>query len=329
MEKSRQPLRLLSGNGNLPLAQGIAQQLGITLEPCEIGRFADGEINIHIKNNVRGSDIFLIQPTCPPHVNDMVMELLLLTHTLKLASPCRITLVVPYFGYARQDRKVKPRVPISASAVAQLIEAMGPHRILAVDLHSGQLQGFFTRAVDNLFVDSLFVSRILAENVPPKDLVIVSPDAGGVTRAHRIADRLCASGVVTILKRRMEANKVTVDSMHIVGDVVDKTCVIVDDMIDTAGTLQQAAKILKGNRASRVIACASHGVFSGPAITRINECEDLQSVIVTDSISQENNLRLCPKLSVVSLVPLLAEAIARLHQDESLSTLFGSAPAHT
>jgi len=315
-------IRLISGNANRQLAEGIAKHLNVSLEPCDVGRFADNEISIHIKNNIRGSDIFLIQPVCPPNPNDALMELLLLVHTLKLSSARRITVVVPYYGYGRQDRKVKPRTPISAAAVAQLIEAMGPHRVLTVDLHCGQIQGFFHHIpVDNLFADNLFMEVVRTKQTAMEQLAIVSPDAGGVARARRVADKLAAHSVVTILKRRVAANQV--DSMQIVGDVRDKVAFIFDDMIDTGSTLIKAAELLRENGASQVFACATHGLFSGEACERIERSNAIAGVYVTDSIPQDQHRKRCAKLGVVSLVQMLAEAIHRLHNDQSLSTLFG------
>jgi len=312
-------LKIISGNGNIKLAQDISEYLKIPLEDAEVTQFADKEINIHIANNVRGSDIYIIQPTCTD-VNKNLMELLLLIHTLKLSSAKRITAIMPYFGYARQDRKVKPRVPISASAVAQLIEAMGPSRVVTVDLHCGQIQGFFHQTpVDNLFAENEFMRYLQSKNFHPDETVMVSPDAGGVVRARRLADRIGAVGVVTILKRRALANQVS--EMQLVGDVSGKNCIIIDDMIDTGGTLCKAAELLKQSGALDVIACATHGLFNHPAIDSINNSV-LTEVCVTDSIPQEKNVSLCSKLKVISLVPLLSEAIYRLHCEKSLSALF-------
>eukprot|EP00013_Stygamoeba_regulata_P005765 CAMPEP_0177628828 /NCGR_PEP_ID=MMETSP0447-20121125/340_1 /TAXON_ID=0 /ORGANISM="Stygamoeba regulata, Strain BSH-02190019" /LENGTH=363 /DNA_ID=CAMNT_0019130103 /DNA_START=79 /DNA_END=1170 /DNA_ORIENTATION=+ len=313
-------IRLMAGNANPKLANDLAAALNLQLEPCEVGAFADGEINIQIKNNVRGGDVYIIQPTCPPNVNQNLMELLLLMHTLILSSAKRITCVVPYFGYARQDRKTKPRVPISASAVAQLIEAVGPHRIVTVDLHCGQIQGFFHKTpVDNLFSDHQVHQWMESKNFDKSKVAIVSPDAGGVARARRIADQYGADSVITILKRRAMAN--VIESAQLVGDVQGLICIIVDDMIDTAGTLCSAAKLLIDKGATEVYACATHGLFSGPAIDRMNSSV-LSEIVVTDSIPQEHNKARCPKLTVLSLVPLLAEVIKRLHNEKSLSSLF-------
>jgi len=246
--------------------------------------------------------------------------LLLLVHTLILSSAKRITAIVPYFGYARQDRKTKPRVPISASAVSQLIESVGPHRVVTVDLHCGQIQGFFHKTpVDNLFADNQVLQYLESKNFDKSQVAIVSPDAGGVARARRLADQFGASSVVSIIKRRTTAN--VVDSAQIVGDVQGMVCIIVDDMIDTAGTLTAAAGLLKEKGATSVYACATLGLFSGPALDRINNSH-LEEVLVTDSIPQDANSAKCPKLKVLSLVPLLAEAIKRLHNEKSLSCLF-------
>lgn len=318
-------VRLVAGSANKELAEKVAQALGTELEPCIVGRFSDGEIKIEIQHNVRGDDVFIIQPTCPsaePYngVNTAIMELLLLIHTLKLSSAKRITAVVPYFGYARQDRKTKARVPISAAAVAQLIEAMGPNRVVTVDLHCGQIQGFFhSTPVDNLFAENQFVNYIKEKNLDMQNVAIVSPDAGGVTRARRLADKLGANQVVTILKRRAVANEI--EAMQIVGQIEGFIVIIVDDMIDTAGTLCKAASLLKSKGCLDIYACASHGIFSGPAMQRINNSV-LTEVCVTDSIAQDKNLAECDRLKVVSLVPLISEAIARLHNEKSLSILF-------
>merc|ERR1712110_358735 len=312
-------LKLVSGSANVPLSEGIARHLGLQLEPTQNSQFADGEINLQVLNNVRGSDIFIIQPTCTD-VNKNLMELLLMIHALKLSSAKRITAVIPYFGYARQDRKTKARVPISASAVAQLIEKMGPNRVVTVDLHCGQIQGFFhDTPVDNLFAENEFVKYIEHKDFDKSKLVIVSPDAGGVANARRVADKVHAKSVVTILKRRVSAN--VIEEMQVVGDIEDQICIIVDDMIDTGGTLCKAAGLLKEKGAQKVYACATHGLFNGPALERINESV-LEEVCVTDSIPQHANQQNCSKLRLISLVPVLAEAILRIHHERSLSALF-------
>jgi len=317
---SNYQIRIIAGNANRPLAEGIARELKLAVEECDCKKFADGETNIHIKNNVRGADVFIVQPTCPPNTNDNLMELLLLIHTLKLSSAKRITALIPYYGYGRQDRKDKPRVPISAAAVAQLIECMGPSRVLTLDLHCGQIQGFFHETpCDNLFAESLFYDALKALDVPKDQLVIVSPDAGGVARARRVADDVHASSVVTILKRRVAANQV--ESMQLVGDTQGKVCFIFDDMIDTGGTLCKAAEMLTSGGAAKVYAVATHGLLSGPACERIT-ASGLTEVWVTDTIPQEEHLKACSKLRVFSVVPMLAKAVARLHNEQSLHALF-------
>lgn len=313
-------IRLITGNANTKLAKDIASALGIDLTKATVGKFSDGETNIGILDNVRGDDVYVIQPTCNP-VNDNLMELLLLQQTLLLSSAKRVTCVVPYFGYARQDRKTKPRVPISASLVATLVEAAKCDRVVTLDLHSGQIQGFFKGIpVDNLYAEDLVVSYLNSKGFQKDKVAIVSPDAGGVVRARRIADKYGAPNVVSIIKRRTQAN--VVDSAQIVGDVQGLVCVIVDDMIDTAGTLAAASKLLKEKGATSIFACASHGVLSGKAMDNINRSV-LEEVVVTDSIPQDANLSACPKLRVISIAPLLAEAITRIHTNKSLSDLFG------
>jgi len=260
-------IRIIAGRGNTVLADSIAKWLGVQLEKSEIKSFNDGEISIHINDNVRGADVFVVQPMCPPNVNDNIMELLLLIHTLRLSSAKRVTAICPYYGYGRQDRKVKPRVPISASAVAQLLEAMCPSRVVTVDLHCGQIQGFFHKTpVDNLFAENEMLHHLKSLNFPLDKLVIVSPDAGGVLRANRVADKMKAKNVVTILKRRLTAG--VVDSMQLVGDVSGSIAVIVDDMIDTGGTLCKAASLLKEHGAVQVYALATHGIFSSNAMEK-------------------------------------------------------------
>lgn len=318
--QSEYKIKLITGNANRPLAEEVCRQLNVPLQECEVGQFANGEISIHVKHNIRGSDVFILQPTCGPDINTRLMELLLLIHTLRLSSAKRITAVIPHFGYARQDRKVKPRVPISASAVAQLITCMGVDRVITLDLHCDQIQGFFHNTpVDNLFAETEFTRFLRAKDFDLSKLVIVSPDAGGVTRARRVADALDASAVVTILKRRSKANQI--DSMQIAGDVKGFICVIVDDMIDTAGTLTKAAQLLVDNGATKVIACASHGIFSESALERINQSV-IEEVVVTDSIPQTEHVKQCSKIHVITVGHLLAEAILRVHNEKSLSALF-------
>ncbi len=308
-------LKLFSGNANRPLAEEIAQHLRIRLGDVDVSRFSDGEVYVQINENVRGEDVFVIQPTCPP-VNDTLMELLVMMDALKRASARRITAVLPYYGYGRQDRKVMPRVPITAKLVADLITTAGCHRLLAVDLHAGQIQGFFNIPVDHLFAAPPVLVDYLAKK-DLQDLVLVSPDAGGVERARAIAKRLNA-GLAIIDKRRDGPN--VANFMYLIGDVKNKDVVVIDDMIDTAGTLIQAVEAVKREGARRVLACAIHGVLSGPALKRIEE-SPLEEVIITNSVPLTPG-KVSPKVHVLSVAPLLAEAIRRIHDEESVSTLF-------
>lgn len=283
-------------------------------------KFSDGEIFVSIKENVRGKDVFIIQPTCPP-VNDNFMELCIIIDTLKRASAKRITAVIPYYGYARQDRKAAPRVPITARLCADLIQTAGADRVLAFELHAGQIQGFFSIPVDHMFAMRVFVTHLLdngphrwrCENAP----VVVSPDAGGMERARAFAKRLDAN-LAIIDKRRTAVNVAHV--MNVIGDVKGRDCVIVDDMVDTAGTLTEAAKALKDNGAKRVMACCVHALLSGPAIERIKD-SSIEELIVTDSMPLPEEKRL-PNITVISVAPTIAETISRIHAEESVSTLF-------
>ncbi|HWN55903.1 MAG TPA: ribose-phosphate pyrophosphokinase [Methylomirabilota bacterium] len=308
-------LKLFSGNANRPLAEEIAQHLRMRLGDADVSRFSDGEVYVQINENVRGQDVFVIQPTCPP-VNDTLMELLVMMDAFKRASARRITAVLPYYGYGRQDRKVMPRVPITAKLVADLITAAGCHRLLAVDLHAGQIQGFFNIPVDHLFAAPPVIVDYLAKK-DLQDLVLVSPDAGGVERARAIAKRLNA-GLAIIDKRRDGPNVALF--MYLIGEVKNKDVVVIDDMIDTAGTLIQAVEAVKREGARRVLACAVHGVLSGPALKRIEE-SPLEEVIITNSVPMTPG-KASPKVHVLSVAPLLAEAIRRIHDEESVSTLF-------
>jgi len=308
-------LKLFSGNANRPLAEEIAQHLHMRLGDADVSRFSDGEVYVQINENVRGQDVFVVQPTCPP-VNDHLMELLVMMDALKRASARRITAVLPYYGYGRQDRKVMPRVPITAKLVADLITTAGCQRVLAVDLHAGQIQGFFDIPVDHLFAAPPVIVDYLAKK-DLKDPVLVSPDAGGVERARAIAKRLNA-GLAIIDKRRDGPNVAVF--MNLIGDVKDKDVVVIDDMIDTAGTLMQAVEAVKREGARRVLAAAVHGVLSGPAITRI-ENSALEEVVITNSVPLTPD-KANPKIHVLSVAPLLAEAIRRIHDEESVSTLF-------
>jgi ribose-phosphate pyrophosphokinase len=308
-------LKLFSGNANRPLAEEIAKTLRVPLGDADVSRFSDGEVYVQINENVRGQDIFVIQPTCPP-VNDHLMELLVMIDAFKRASARRITAVLPYYGYGRQDRKVQGRMPITAKLVADLLTAAGTQRLLAVDLHAGQIQGFFDIPVDHLFAAPPVIIDYLAQK-DLKDPVLVSPDAGGVERARALAKRLKAG--LAIIDKRREGNNVA-QFMHLIGDVKDKDVVIADDMIDTAGTLIQAVEALRREGARRILACAVHGVLSGPAIARIKESV-LEEVIITNTIPLPPERQLS-KMRVLSVGPLLAEAIRRIHDEESVSTLF-------
>jgi ribose-phosphate pyrophosphokinase len=307
-------LILFSGNANRALSQEIADHLGVPLGEAEVSRFADGEILVQIFENVRGADVFVIQPTCRP-VNENLMELLVIIDALKRASAWRITAVMPYYGYGRQDRKVQPRVPITARLVADLLTAAGVHRVVTMDLHAGQIQGFFTTPVDHLYAAPVllqyFQERMLGE------AVVVSPDAGGVERARAFAKRLDTS-LAFIDKRRTGPNEARV--MHIVGEVEGRDVIIVDDMIDTGGTLTQAVPALLEKGAKRIFASCTHPVLSGAAVERI-EASALEEVVVTNTIPLSEG-RHSKKLSVLSVAPLLGEAISRIHKDESVSRLF-------
>jgi ribose-phosphate pyrophosphokinase len=308
-------LKLFSGNANRPLAEEIAQQLGVKLGDADVSRFSDGEVYVQINENVRGQDVFIVQPTCPP-VNENLMELLVMLDAFKRASARRITAVLPYYGYGRQDRKVMGRVPISAKLVADLLTAAGVHRVLAMDLHAGQIQGFFNIPVDHLFAGPPVLVDYLAKK-DLHDLVLVSPDAGGVERARAIAKRLKA-GLAIIDKRRDGPNVAVF--MHLIGDVRGKDVVIIDDMIDTAGTLVQAVQAIEREGARRVLAAAVHAVLSGPALERIAKSA-LEEVIFTNSVALPPEKAL-PHMQVLSVGPLLAEAIRRIHDEESVSAVF-------
>lgn len=308
-------IRLLTGNAHKSLAQDVARQMGINLTDTTVTTFSDEEISVQVNENVRGFDVFIIQPTCWP-VNNNIMELLLITDALKRASARRITAVIPYYGYGRQDRKVQPRVPISSKLVADLITAAGMNRLLTVDLHAGQIQGFFNIPVDHLYASPVLLDYIKRSEF--KDLVVVSPDAGGVERARAFAKRLTAS-LAIIDKRREKANVSQV--MNVIGNVKGRDTLILDDMIDTAGTIVQAAQALKDQGSNRVFAACTHAVLSGPACDRIRESA-IEELIVTDTIPLDDKKATCKKLTVLSIAPLLAEAIERIHEETSISSLF-------
>ena len=307
-------LKILTGSSNPQLAAAISNHLGCRLTPTMCETFSDGEIRIEIGDNVRGDDVFVIQPTCAP-VNFNLMQLCLMLDALKRASAGRVTAVVPYYGYSRQDRKVSPRAPISAKMVADFLTAAGMHRLVTVDLHAGQIQGFFNLPVDNLYAQPVILDHIRHLSA---DVVMVSPDAGGVERARSYAKRLGA-GLAIIDKRRDRPNQAS--AMHVIGDVKDKVAVVIDDMIDTAGTMVAAGKVLLENGAKEVLACATHAVLSGPAIERLC-ASDFSQVLVTDTIPLGEKSEKCPKLKVLSVAGLLAKAIHNIHTESSVSVLF-------
>ncbi|RPI38315.1 MAG: ribose-phosphate pyrophosphokinase [Nitrospiraceae bacterium] len=311
-----QRLKLLTGTSNKDLAKEVAALMKLDLVDTTLSTFSDGEIAVRVNENVRGSDAFVIQSTCMP-VNDNIMQLLLIVDALKRASAERITAVIPYYGYARQDRKVQPRVPISAKMVADLITAVGTDRVLTVDLHAGQIQGFFNIPVDNLYAAPVLVDYI-KKKYTSDNLVIVSPDAGGVERARAFAKRLNSS-IAIIDKRREKANECEV--MNVIGDVVGKDTLLLDDMVDTAGTMTQAAKALRDQGAKRVSAACTHAVLSGAAIERINNSV-MDELIVTNTIPMDSKMTQCRKLTVLSIAALLGDAIKRIHEESSISSLF-------
>ncbi len=313
---ARDALQVFCGNASRGLAAAICERLGVGLGNASVRRFSDGEIQVEIEDNVRGGDVFVVQSTSSPG-NDHLMELLLLLDALKRASAKRVTAVVPYYGYARQDRKVAPRVPISAKLVADLLETAGASRVMTVELHAGQIQGFFDVPVDNLYSNPVLLPEIL-KVVDGEPIAVVSPDAGGVERARAFAKRLNAS-LAIIDKRRVRANQV--DEMRIIGDVSGCAAVLVDDMIDTAGTMCKAADAVMEAGASRVLAGAAHGVLSGPAMERIAG-SSLDQLIITDTIAPRAEVLAESKISVVSVADLIAEAIRRTHVEESISSLF-------
>ena len=307
-------IKVFTGNANRPLADAICQHLNIPLSEAEVRTFSDGEVFVEIGENVRGRDVFIIQPTCTP-VNDHLMELVIMVDALRRASARRITAVLPYYGYARQDRKVAPRVPITAKVVAEMLMVVGVRRVLTMDLHAGQIQGFF-----NIPVDNLFAAPVLLEYLNDRfsDIIMVSPDAGGTERTRAFAKRL-DSDLAIIDKRRERANEC--NAMNVIGDVAGKTAVLLDDMVDTAGTLCSAADILMEKGANAVYAFCSHGVLSGPAIERLNASQ-ISKLVITDSIPLSEKAAQCSKIKVLSIAPLLAHAIDRIHNEDSVSSLF-------
>jgi ribose-phosphate pyrophosphokinase len=310
-------MKIFSGNANIEFARKVAECAGVELGHCDIGRFADGEIQVEIHESVRGCNVFLIQSTNPP-VNENYMECFMILDALKRASAAEITLVMPYYGYARQDRKVAPRAPISAKCVAELISTAGADRLVVVDLHASQIQGFFSGPVDHLFAIPTLARAWREEMGFGEQYVCVSPDAGGVERVRAFAKRI-ESSIAIIDKRRTGPNEAK--AYHLIGDVKGKTAIILDDMIDTAGTLVQAVDSLLNNGAKRVFAVATHPVLSGPALTRLQE-SGVEKVWVTDTIPLKEAAKNSPKFHVISVAPVVAEAIRRIYTYDSVSALF-------
>ena len=314
MQITKNEMKIFTGNANKELAIKVSEYIGTRLADCEVGRFADGEINVKIGETVRGHDTFIIQPTCPP-VNENLMELLIMIDALKRASAKTIAVVIPYYGYARQDRKAKGRDPITAKLVANLLTVAGATRIITVDLHSEQIQGFFDIPLDNLWSFPIFAKKLKEDKILEDDYVIVSPDVGGVKRARQFAERI--GGPLAILDKRRPKDNVA-EILNIIGDVEGKTAIIVDDIADTARSLVNAVKAIKDKGAKKVIACITHPVLSDGAIDRIQNSE-IERIYVSDSITHSN---LPDKFRVVSLAPLLGEAIMRVRKNLSVSILF-------
>ncbi|MDO9573163.1 MAG: ribose-phosphate pyrophosphokinase [Candidatus Omnitrophota bacterium] len=308
-------LAVFSGNANIDLAKDICNNLKVKLQDAFVGKFSEGEIRVKINENVRGKDVFIVQPTCPP-TNDNLMELLIMMDALRRASAARITAVIPYFGYARQDRKDQPRVPITAKLVANLLTVAGANRILTMDLHAGQIQGFFDIPVDHLFSVGVLVDYFSKMNI--KDLVAVSPDVGSIKMARAYAKRVSA-GLAIIDKRRISPEKA--EAVHIMGEVEGKNVIIVDDMIATGSSLIEAVEALKKAKAKTIYAAITHGILSGPAIQHIDQCKGLEKLLITDSVPLSEDKK-HPKIEVLSVANLLAEAIKRIHNEESVSCLF-------
>jgi ribose-phosphate pyrophosphokinase len=315
--RAKDEVIIFSGSSNPTLAEEICRYLGTRLASATIGRFSDGEIAVEITENVRGGDVFVVQSLCPP-TNDHVMELLLMQDALRRASAGRITAVLPYYGYARQDRKVAPRVPISAKLVADLITTAGAGRVLTMDLHAGQIQGFFNIPVDNVYATPVLLRYIRERVVDDEPVTVVSPDAGGVERARAFAKRLNAN-LAIIDKRRAAANEVA--EMHIIGEVTGKIAVLIDDIVDTAGTICAAAEALRAAGAQDIFACCTHAVLSGPAIDRITK-SSLKKLVVTDTIPLHERAKQTNNIAVLPVAPLIGEAIRRIHNEESISSLF-------
>ena len=308
-------IEILAGNSNRPLAEAVAAELGLSLSNAEVGKFSDGEISITLPQTVRGRDVFIIQSTSIP-VNDNLMELLIMIDACKRASAGRITAVMPYFGYARQDRKARPRDPITAKLVADILTSAGADRVLTMDLHAAQIQGFFDIPVDHLYGAPLLAKYF--KKKMDENWVVVSPDVGSVGRARNFASRVDAS-LAIVDKRRPRANAVEV--MNVIGDVKGKSCILLDDMIDTAGTICQGAQALVNNGAKEVYACCTHGVLSGPAMERLT-ASPIKEIIVLDTIDLPESVKSNPKIKVLSVAKLIAKAITSIYSDESLSAIY-------
>lgn len=313
--QKKNALKIFSGNAHPELATEIARNLGMKVGEADVGRFPDGEVRVQILENVRGADVFVVQPTCRP-VNDNLVELLIMLDALRRASADRITAVMPYYGYARQDRKDRPRVPISSKVVADLLTSAGANRVLALDLHAGQIQGYFNIPVDHLYATPVTVEYF--KKLGLHNLTVVSPDTGGVERARAFAKRLGAP-LAIIDKRREDAH--TVEVMNVIGDVDGRVCLLVDDLIDTAGTIARGAGALKQQGAERVFACCVHGVFAGNAVEKLGNSE-LEQVVATNSIPPSSEALQCERIHILSIAGLFAEAIRSIHDETSVSKLF-------
>ena len=317
MQSNHSEFVVFTGNANRGMAEEIAKHLGAYLGAADVGRFSDGKVTVEIKQNVRTRDVFVVQPTCAP-TNDNLMELLVMVDALKRASAQSICAVIPYFGYARQDRRVRStRVPITAKVVANMLQAAGVNRVLTMDLHADQIQGFFDIPVDNIYASPVLLGDLKQKQYD--DLIVVSPDVGGVVRARALAKQL-GCDLAIIDKRRPKANVSEV--MHVIGDIDGRNCVIMDDMIDTAGTLVKAAEVLKQRGAKKVYAYCTHPIFSGPAIQRISEGDALDEVVVTNTIPLSPAAQACGKIRQLSVAPLFAETMQRISSGDSVSSLF-------
>jgi len=310
-------MMVFAGNAHARLAQDIASRLSISLGKAHVGRFSDGEIQVDIMENVRGKDVFIVQPTSEP-TNDNLMELLLMVDAIRRSSAYRITAVIPYFGYSRQDRRPRSaRVPISARVVADMVTGVGTDRVLTVDLHADQIQGFFDIPVDNVYASPVLLTDIWRQKYP--NLIVVSPDVGGVVRARAVAKQLGGADLAIVDKRRPGPNVAKV--MNIIGDVKGRTCVLLDDMVDTAGTLCEAARVLKREGAARVVAYCTHPVLSGPAVQRI-DASVLDELVVTDTIPLRNDANACRRIRQLSIADMLAESMRRINAEESVSSIY-------